>query len=244
MGIALPPWVVEAHNNAWVLGAYGILFGIGLPFIVVCVHIFAKDASRFETFRAPQGKWWFGSRSKTKDGVFSQTATSFWKSLTETSDVFEVISAIGSAEEWQTMASGRSAPSDILRTLEKAVEAELGFRWVHIRKQFQRAAGELDARWVSLILLYAHFLRLPIGDPVLRKCALFPKLTLLIYIQSVHRPRGRSPANPKPSQRPSYDHDCPQLVTTYYRNYAPACVPGARHHTRFGRRKMGTVARS
>ena len=36
MGIALPPWIVEAHNNVWVLGTYGILFGIGLPVIVVC----------------------------------------------------------------------------------------------------------------------------------------------------------------------------------------------------------------
>jgi len=149
MGIALPPWIVEAHNNAWVLGVYGILFGVGLPFIV--------------------GNWWFGSRSKTKDGIFSQTATSFWKALTETSDVFEVISAIGRATEWQTMASGRPAPSDAIRALEKAVEAELGPRWVHIRKQFQHAVRELDARWVSLVLLYAHFLRLPIGDPVLQK---------------------------------------------------------------------------
>jgi len=38
MGIALPPWIVEAHNNIWVLGTYGILFGIGLPVIVVCNH--------------------------------------------------------------------------------------------------------------------------------------------------------------------------------------------------------------
>jgi translocation protein SEC63 len=38
MGIALPPWIVEAHNNGWVLGAYGVLFGIGLPVIVVCIH--------------------------------------------------------------------------------------------------------------------------------------------------------------------------------------------------------------
>jgi preprotein translocase subunit Sec63 len=36
MGIALPPWIVEAHNNAWVLGFYGILFGVGLPIVVVC----------------------------------------------------------------------------------------------------------------------------------------------------------------------------------------------------------------
>ena len=46
MGIALPPWIVEAHNNVWVLGTYGILFGIGLPVIVVCTH---SSSQEFET---------------------------------------------------------------------------------------------------------------------------------------------------------------------------------------------------
>ena len=38
MGIALPPWIVEAHNNIWVLGSYGVIFGIGLPALVVRVR--------------------------------------------------------------------------------------------------------------------------------------------------------------------------------------------------------------
>jgi len=149
MGIALPRWIVEAHNNIWVLAFYGGLFGVGLPFAV--------------------GKWWFGSRRKTKDGVFTQTATSFWKGLTETSDVYEVVSVLGQATELQTIVSRRRTPSDILRALEKAIEAELGPRWARIRQQFQRAIGELDARWDSLILLFAHLHRLPIADPGLQK---------------------------------------------------------------------------
>jgi translocation protein SEC63 len=75
------------------------------------------------------------------------------------------------------MVSGRTTPSDILRTLEKAIEAELGPRWVRIRLQFQRAVGELDARWDSLILLFAHLLRLPIVEPALQKRAPSPELT-------------------------------------------------------------------
>lgn len=35
MGIALPPWIVEGHNNIWVLGVYGLLLGVGLPILVV-----------------------------------------------------------------------------------------------------------------------------------------------------------------------------------------------------------------
>ena len=75
------------------------------------------------------------------------------------------------------MVSGRRTPSDILRALEKAIEAELGPRWARIRRQFQRAIGELDARWDSLILLFAHLHRLPIADPGLQKRAPSPDLT-------------------------------------------------------------------
>ncbi|KAI0301942.1 Sec63 Brl domain-containing protein [Multifurca ochricompacta] len=149
MGIALPPWIVEAHNNIWVLGFYGVLFGVGLPAIV--------------------GNWWFGSRRKTKDGVFTQTATGFWKALTETSDVDEVISAIGRATEWETIAPRKEKSGDSFRALERSLETELGPRWARIRQQFQRAVGKLDARWDSLILLYAHLLRLPIEEPLLQK---------------------------------------------------------------------------
>jgi preprotein translocase subunit Sec63 len=35
MGIALPKWVVESQNNMYVLGVYGLLFGICLPYFVV-----------------------------------------------------------------------------------------------------------------------------------------------------------------------------------------------------------------
>lgn len=103
--------------------------------------------------------------------MFTQTATSFWKALSETSDVDEVVSAIGRATEWQTMAPGRTTSRDAIHTFEKRIETELGTRWVRIRQQFERAIGNLDIRWESLILLYAHLLRLPIEDPALQKRA-------------------------------------------------------------------------
>ena len=33
--IAIPQWVVEGKNNIWVLGAYGLVLGGGIPFVVV-----------------------------------------------------------------------------------------------------------------------------------------------------------------------------------------------------------------
>jgi translocation protein SEC63 len=74
------------------------------------------------------------------------------------------------------MTLGRAPSREAFRKLEKAIDAELGPRWVHIRQLFQRTVGELDARWDSLILLYAHLLRLPVGDPALQQCAPSSKL--------------------------------------------------------------------
>lgn len=33
--IAIPQWVVEGKNSIWVLGSYGLVLGVGIPFIVV-----------------------------------------------------------------------------------------------------------------------------------------------------------------------------------------------------------------
>ena len=35
IGLALPAWIIDSHNNIWVLGLYGILFGGFLPYFVV-----------------------------------------------------------------------------------------------------------------------------------------------------------------------------------------------------------------
>ena len=37
-GIALPKWISEGRNNNWVLGAYGLVFGVALPALVVCLR--------------------------------------------------------------------------------------------------------------------------------------------------------------------------------------------------------------
>jgi hypothetical protein len=88
-----------------------------------------------------------------------------------------VVSAIARATEWQATAPRGMTSRDALYTLEKSVETELGPRWVRIRQQFQHAVGALDIRWDSLVLLYAHLLRLPVEDPALQKRAPPEKLT-------------------------------------------------------------------
>lgn len=77
MGIAIPHWFIESQNSIWVLGVYGLLFGAGLPALV--------------------GRWWFGSRSYTKDGVRVDTAELFFKSIREDISDSEVVQLLGKA---------------------------------------------------------------------------------------------------------------------------------------------------
>lgn len=40
--IAIPQWIVEGKNSIWVLVAYGLLLGGGIPWIVVC-YLFNQE---------------------------------------------------------------------------------------------------------------------------------------------------------------------------------------------------------
>ncbi|THH16920.1 hypothetical protein EW146_g3795 [Bondarzewia mesenterica] len=145
MGIALPRWIVEAQNNIWVLGIYGLVFGVSLPMLV--------------------GRWWFGNRQKTKDGIDAQTAARFFKSLTEASGIDEVVGALGKAVEWER--TGKKGGLAELEALEKAIDAKIGQRWKDVRLLVE--GGENDGRWRTLVLLHAHLLRLEVKDAGLKR---------------------------------------------------------------------------
>ncbi|TEB29020.1 translocation protein sec63 [Coprinellus micaceus] len=133
MGIALPPWIVESRNNVWVLGVYGILFGGALPLLV--------------------GRWWFGNRQKTKDGINAKSAAAFFKSISEDGSTEEVVSALGKAFEWELPAT-KGAHSDAaeLDDLDKS--------YVEVKKLARDAQGQLhESRRRALILIYAHLTR-------------------------------------------------------------------------------------
>jgi len=81
MGIALPRWVIESQNNVYVLGLYGLIFGLGLPYLVA--------------------KWWYGSRAVTKDGIINETAFKFFQHLKEDTPEARVIALLAVSEEFK-----------------------------------------------------------------------------------------------------------------------------------------------
>lgn len=81
--IAIPKWVVEGKSSAWVLAAYGIVLGLGIPFIV--------------------GRWWFRQRRLTRDGILNGTAEIFFHSLRQDIDFLSIISLLASALEFESV---------------------------------------------------------------------------------------------------------------------------------------------
>ena len=85
LGIALPTWIVESQNNVWVLGAYGLVLAIALPLVVA--------------------RWWYGTRSRTKDGVLNATALGFFTKLKKDMSAAEIFALLGHTEELTTYAA-------------------------------------------------------------------------------------------------------------------------------------------
>ncbi|KAG8899569.1 secretory subunit [Tulasnella sp. 403] len=79
MGLALPTWVVASQNNIWILGCYGLLFAGLLPVFV--------------------GRWWFGSRKYTKDGVLADTAQMLFKNIQEETTTRELIPLLAQLDQ-------------------------------------------------------------------------------------------------------------------------------------------------
>ncbi|KZT53375.1 hypothetical protein CALCODRAFT_458082, partial [Calocera cornea HHB12733] len=141
VGIAIPRWIVEGQNNIWVLGVYGVVFGVGLPFLV--------------------GRWWFTSRKMTRDRVQGATATLFFKNMRDKSDYPVLVELLGRSWELERPVAKRSpAAEEALDGIVKSVREKVPL-WTPV--------GEFDSARTrrATALLWAHLLRLPLSDPSL-----------------------------------------------------------------------------
>lgn len=151
MGIAIPSWIVETKNNIWVLGFYGLLVGGVLPGMV--------------------GRWWFGNRGFTKDGVSAKTAESFWNGLTEASGLNEVGKVFVGAFKHE---NGSKVGGDLC-DVQQEIENRVGKEWSELKASFN--GDEKSTR--ALVLLYAHFLRLDLSKSLQQGkfCDLYRQIT-------------------------------------------------------------------
>lgn len=180
MGIALPKWIIESNNNIWVLGAYGLIFGGALPALVVRI---ASTVPPSHILTLAQGRWWFGNRRKTKDGVHARSAAAFFKNLTEESGIDDVTGSLGKTFEWELPASKVRKADAELAQLEKQIKEKLEDKWDELVKLTEAAPGKLKKRRRAFTLLYAHLLRLPVSNTTLQngetECLVLHRLILI-----------------------------------------------------------------
>jgi translocation protein SEC63 len=87
MGIALPKWIINEGNNYYVLSVYGLLFGILLPYAV--------------------GKWWYGTKKFTKDGVMVDSASRLFKEYNEFDTEEELVRVLSVGKEMEEVTGGQ-----------------------------------------------------------------------------------------------------------------------------------------
>ncbi|KAI1316593.1 secretory subunit [Mortierella claussenii] len=142
MSIALPPWLVEAHNNFWVLSAYGIVCGLMLPYFI--------------------GKWWYRSGNYTKDKIRTRTMGIFFKQLKETTNPKEIVEILALADEFKEDIVSRPSDEAALEKLgvqvDIALESRNGEKFEYTKKTTAPSALKV------LTLLYAHTLNVPVED--------------------------------------------------------------------------------
>ncbi|KAK5116500.1 hypothetical protein LTR62_008049 [Meristemomyces frigidus] len=146
-GIALPHFLVAEGSGKYVLVLYGLLLGIGLPWLV--------------------GKWWYGMQKVTKERVLISTAGNMFREFREKMDEGDVVAAVSSAMEYKEILAAGKADAG-LGGLEKKVldaDAEQTGMVAKDRKKLQ----EFDdaARRKTLALVWAYLARLDLGDATL-----------------------------------------------------------------------------
>ncbi|KAG8935466.1 secretory subunit [Tulasnella sp. 418] len=113
------------------------------------------------------GRWWFGSRKYTKDGVVSKTAEIFFKAVREETHPIELINILARAWEHEGgdefAESSKAASGNALGQLEATIKGAVGDLWTT-----PKGSDNIITRRAKA-LLYAHLLRIPVTDSALAK---------------------------------------------------------------------------
>jgi translocation protein SEC63 len=201
--IAIPQWVVEGKNGIWVLALYGLVLGVGIPWVVVSssscpAHLLFCSFVTYLDSPDYQGRWWFSQKSHTRDGILNASAESFFHGLREDTDFSSLVSILASAAELQAIVGGKKAGSKKERKerqskveeLEKRLEArkeEIGFEEsVLMRKDSEVAVTSAAARRVRA-LLWCQLLRLDPENAEMQSGELALKSVIAWSLEVTHR---------------------------------------------------------
>ncbi|KAK4630905.1 Translocation protein sec63 [Fulvia fulva] len=143
-GIALPQFLVAAGSGKYVLAIYGLLLGIGLPWLV--------------------GKWWYGMQSKTREKILVTSAGNMFRDYRDNMDAGDVVAAVSSADEFKDILSGAREGNGLGR-VESKLAGLIESGAVMLPKDKKKLDEMEDlARRKTLALLWAYLNRLDLDD--------------------------------------------------------------------------------
>ena len=145
LGIALPSWLVEQDNTIVVLAIYGLIFGLGFPFII--------------------GRWWYHSKAYSKANIHYRTMGLFYKELTEAISATNLIEILCAATEFQELVQWTPKDTQLIPELfnrVKAVYESLNNEKLEKNKRFTAPYTHK-----SFVLFMAYIYRVPVVDPSL-----------------------------------------------------------------------------
>lgn len=137
IGIALPQWIVSEGNTYYVLAVYGVLFGILLPYAV--------------------GKWWYGTKKFTKDGVLTESAGSLFRAYQDVTDEHRLVEVFSLGEEYKELASQWKSLEDA--TIEKKIKGVIGAKAMKKLEELEEGP-----RRKALALLWAYLYRVDLAS--------------------------------------------------------------------------------
>ncbi|PLW10486.1 hypothetical protein PCASD_09631 [Puccinia coronata f. sp. avenae] len=152
MGIALPKWIVETRNHGYVVGLYGIVFGLMLPYLV--------------------GKWWHGSRKYTKDQVLAESASRYFLNLTEETKFANAVEVLSSSLEFKALESKYSRVFESNKSYKKLEDQVTTTLFNSTGEKLEgRLYNNNNEKFVkrTAVLIYAHLFRIPISDVAVLK---------------------------------------------------------------------------
>ncbi|KAI5804557.1 Sec63 Brl domain-containing protein [Geopyxis carbonaria] len=142
IGIALPKWIVSEGNTYYVLTIYGLLLGILLPYTV--------------------GKWWYGTRRRTRDGVVTETAGRLFKEYDELINQDKLVEVLTAGEEMKDVTGG-DREKDWAHGQEATVEKRIAQAGLS-EKNINAVMRHDGWRRRSLGLLWAYLYRVDLGN--------------------------------------------------------------------------------
>lgn len=149
-------------------------------------QILFRKLTLFDKLPSVQGRWWYGTRKLTKDGVLNSTAAKYFHALKEETTFPQLLDILASSDEFAVdpalvrlrKSHSKAAVDEYARLVSTVREGVDG------KQGWEGYATWTPAKKRARVFIAAHLLRLPIQDVGLLKGKVAEKLSLTDFAHS------------------------------------------------------------